>query len=249
MTDFSSYPFYYIIGTMKDTTEYLDIEAATSASTNNLLAELSELAAPSEAPTPTTVPTTAPSNHYSTGVTSSVEERALQLLGSGVQAEAVAGALGVVPSRITQLLSNKVFAASVAELRYEALQSHNKRDCRYDSLEDRLIGKLENSLPLLMKPESILKAISTINAAKRRGQSAPSQITNQQTIVNLILPAAIVSKFTTNLDNQVIKAGEQDLLTMPSGNLLKQVEAAQEVAANIAAQTPKLEQKANDITE
>lgn len=160
------------------------------------------------------------------GVTSGVEERALKLLGSGVQAEAVANALGVTPSRIAQLLSEKHFAAKVAELRYDNLQSHNRRDASYDSLEDMLLLKLEKALPLMTKPESILKGISIVNGAKRRGQSAPAQVTNQQNIVNLILPAVITEKFAINIDNQVTKAGDQDLLTMASGNLLKQVEEA-----------------------
>lgn len=167
-----------------------------------------------------------PSSHYSTGTSTSIEDRALKLLGSGVQAEAVAGALGVTPARISQLLAEDAFSKQVASLRYESLQKHNKRDNKYDSLEDNLLEKLKKSLPLLVKPESILKAIATVNGAKRRGQSAPAQVTNQQNIVNIILPNVIVEKFVTNGDNQVIRAGEQDLVTMQSGNLLKQVEDA-----------------------
>jgi len=163
----------------------------------------------------------------SCGQTSSTEDRAMQLLGSGVQAEQVASALGVTPSRIAQLLSQKHFAAKVAELRYASLQQHNIRDGRYDALEDRLLVKLDKSLPLLMKPESILKAISIVNNAKRRGQSAPEQVTNQKNIVNLILPTIIAEKFSIDINNQVTRAGEQELHTMASGNLLKQVEEAE----------------------
>ncbi len=179
-----------------------------------------------------------PSSHYSPGQTSSTEEKALHLLGSGVSAEQVASALGVTPSRIAQLLAEESFAVKVAALRYESLQKHNKRDGAYDSLEDKLLEKLERSLPLLIKPESILKAIAIVNGAKRRGQSAPQQVTNTQNVVQLVMPQVIVQKFTTNLDNQVVKAGKQELLTMPSGNLLKQVEeaATSRLEANAEAQ-------------
>jgi len=179
------------------------------------------------------VAVSAPSNHHSPGQTSSTEEKALHLLGSGVGAEQVAAALGVTPSRIAQLLAEESFAVKVASLRYESLQKHNKRDGAYDSLEDKLLAKLERQLPLLIKPESILKAIQIVNGAKRRGQSAPQQASTTQNVVQLIMPQVIVQKFTTNLDNQVIKAGEQELLTMPSGNLLKQVEEAE--VARVAA--------------
>jgi len=174
-----------------------------------------------------TLEVSAPSNTYSTGVTSPVEDKALSLLGSGVSSEATATALGVTPGRISQLLSNKEFAAQVAELRYESLQAHNVRDGKYDSLEDKLLVKLERSLPLMVRPETIMKAIATVNGAKRRGQSAPEQVTNSKNIVNLILPTQIAQKFVTNITNQVTRAGEQELLTMSSGNLLRQVEEKQ----------------------
>jgi len=167
------------------------------------------------------------SNTYSPGVTSGVEERALSLLGSGVPAVSVASALGVTEGRISQLLSNKIFLEQVATLRFKSLQEHNVRDGKYDTLEDRLLIKLEKSLPLLMRPESILKAINIVNGAKRRGQSAPQQVVNNNNIVNLTVPVIIAEKFTTNINNQVTKAGEQELLTMGSGNLLKQVEDAE----------------------
>ena len=171
-----------------------------------------------------------PTSTHAPGVTSSIKERALALLGSGVHAESVAAALGVTPARISQLLAEDAFSAKVAQLRYENLQAHNKRDGSYDDLEDKLLSKLKSSLPLMVKPDTILKAINVVNGAKRRGQSTPQQVTNQQNIVNLILPTGIAEKFSVqiNTQNQVIRAGKQELLTMPSGNLLKQVEEATE---------------------
>lgn len=187
--------------------------------------------------------TSLPSNHYSPGVTSGLEEKAMNLLGSGIAAESVASALGVTPGRIAQLLSKDAFSEEVARLRYASLQSHNVRDGKYDSLEDRLLGKLEKSLPLMMKPETILNALTRVNAAKRRGQSTPEQVVNQQNIINLTLPTVIADKFSLDINNQVVKAGEQELLTMPSGNLLKQVEDAQN--AQEANGTAILEDKSN----
>ena len=186
-----------------------------------------------------------PSTHYSPGVTSAVEEKALALLGAGVVAESVASALGVTPSRIAQMLAEDHFSQKVAALRYENLQKHNVRDGAYDALEDKLLTKLEASLPLLVRPESILKAISTVNGAKRRGQSAPQQVTNQQNVVNLILPSVVAEKFSVNVNNQVTKAGEQELLTMPSGNLLKQVEEAQALLEDNSRDTDTIESESD----
>lgn len=177
------------------------------------------------------VPDEEVSNHYSPGTSSGIEERALALLGSGINSEQVAAALGVTPSRIAQLLGDETFSHKVATIRYEFLQQHNTRDAKYDSLEDRLLAKLDESVPLMFKPETIMKALQVANAAKRRGQNAPTSVTNTQNIVNLVLPVAIAQRFSLNVDNQVIKAGDQELLTMPSSRLLKQVEASRELKA------------------
>jgi len=156
-----------------------------------------------------------------------IEDRVLNLLGQGIPAETVASALGVSPGRISQLLSDDIFSQKVVELRYSSLQKHNARDEKYDSLEDRLLERLEKTLPLMMKPETILKAIATINGAKRRGQSTPESITNKTTVVNLILPTKITQKFSVNENNQVIKAGNLDLTTIQSGDLRAQIERKQ----------------------
>lgn len=150
---------------------------------------------------------------------SSIEERALALLGSGVRQEEVAAALGVTSGRISQLLSDSVFAEEVAKLRYDAVKSHSVRDAKYDTIEDRLLDKLEKSIPLLIKPVDILKAISTINGAKRRGLDSTAAAPAVSNIVNLILPNQIVEKFSVNIDNQVIKAGDQELQTLSSHKL------------------------------
>lgn len=157
------------------------------------------------------------------------EQRALKLLGNGCGPEQVASAVGVSVSRISQLLSDPEFAAAVAELRFEALQKHNEIDASYDDMERKMLATLKDVAPLIMRPIEILKALSVLNAAKRRGQSAPESITNQNTIVNLTMPTTIVQRFSMNINNQVISAGEQTLETIQGSSLLK---AAKQKAFN-----------------
>lgn len=155
---------------------------------------------------------------------STVEDKALALLGTGVSSEQVASALGVSASRISQLLSGEDFSSKVTNLRYAALSAHSDRDREYDEVEDSLLGKLKDSLPLMFKPSDILRAIAVINGAKRRGVTTTG-VTESQNIVNLVLPTVIAQKFTVNINNQVTKAGEQELLTLESSSLLKEIEA------------------------
>lgn len=154
------------------------------------------------------------------GKYTATEERALKLLGSGLGVKETAIATGVSESRISQLLSQEDFKERVTELRYENLNKHNERDSSYDALEDRLLKKFEKNIDLLYKPQELLRAITVINAAKRRGSSAPESITNQHTHVTLNMPNALIEKFTVNINNQVIQAGMQTLETIQAPALL-----------------------------
>lgn len=163
------------------------------------------------------------------------EERALNLLGTGVIPEQVAAAVGLTPSRISQLLSQEDFAAAVAELRFQNLSKHNERDAAYDALEDELIERMKDCLPLMVRPHEILKAIQVINSAKRRGASTQNNITEQQTVIQLILPTQILTQFQLNPQNQVVQAGDQPLVTIQSGTLLTKMKEKQNVQSRTAA--------------
>lgn len=150
----------------------------------------------------------------------STEERVLALLGQGISPEIAASAVGISPSRISQLVSDPIFAAKVAELRFSALLKHTKTDEVYDDMEYQLQERLKNLIPFMHKPMEILKAIQIINGAKRRGLSAPEQIHQQRTVVTLNMPVKLVQQYTTNIQvnstNQVVKAGDQELITASS---------------------------------
>lgn len=173
------------------------------------------------------------------------ESRALALLGNGIGPEQVAQAVGLTASRISQLLSDEQFAAQVAELRFEALSKHNERDSAYDSLEDELIEKMRDCLPLMVRPHEVLRAIQVINAAKRRGSSAPSSITEQHTIINLIMPTSILSEFSINANNQVVQAGDQPLVTIQSGTLLNKIKGSQNVLSGNSKEFEKSKSRHN----
>jgi len=160
-----------------------------------------------------------------TSTTTSTEDRAISLLGQGVAPEMVASAVGVTASRISQLISDPEISAKVAELRFKNLSAHNERDLKYDKMEDMLLEKLADMIPFMIKPFEVLKAIAIINGAKRRGASAPETIQGQRTVIPLIMPVQIIQNFSAeralelNSNNQVIRAGNQDLVTVQSGSM------------------------------
>lgn len=147
----------------------------------------------------------------------------LEMLGAGLSPEIVATAAGVTPAYISQLLSEEDFATAVTTLRFSNLQAATARDRKYDELEDMLIEKLRDVLPMMYKPHEILHALRIINNATRRGAAAPENMVINQTVVNLNMPAPILQRFIKDTNNQVIEAGTQSLVTMPSGQLLNAV--------------------------
>lgn len=150
---------------------------------------------------------------------SMLDTRALKLLGSGLTAVVVASAVGTNESYISQLVSVPEFAAEVAKLRSINTQKYIDLDGKYDSVEEKLVKKLEDLLPLMMRPMEILRAIQVINGAKRKtntvlGEGGNNNIGAQ--VVQLTLPSVIVQKFTVNISNQVVTAGSQTLVTANS---------------------------------
>lgn len=152
-------------------------------------------------------------------VLSNTEKRALDLLGRGILPTQVAAAIGVTDSAISQMLAKPEFAELVASLRYKNLLKHSERDVKADEIEDSLLKKLHGMIPFMMRPAEVVRAYQVVNGAKRRGASAPEQITAQQEVVQLIMPVSITNQFTVNSANQVISAGQQPLITVQSGTM------------------------------
>lgn len=155
-------------------------------------------------------------------------EKAINLLGMGIPGVQVAAALGVSESLVSQLATTEENAARIAELKVKNLSSNTLRDSKLDALEDKLIEKLENSLSMVYKPGDILRMFQVINTAKRRGINSheiPSQPTN---VVKITIPTVIQQKIVTNIHNQVVQAGSQELVTMQSKTLMDRYEREQD---------------------
>jgi hypothetical protein len=157
---------------------------------------------------------------------SQTESRALTLLGQGLSVSVVANALGVTDSAISQLLSQPEFAAEVKNRKFAALARHNTIDENYDKMETALQKKLHEAIPMMFKPREILHAIQIVNNAKRRGMPTQDAQHEQGKVVPLIIPTIISQRFVTNINQQVIQAGHQDLTTIQSSQISRLLEGA-----------------------
>ncbi len=160
-------------------------------------------------------------------------ERIKELLGVGLPNNVVASAVGVTDSYISQLLADPEFAAEVTQLKLINLTETAARDKKYNSLEDKLLEKLENVLPYLVKPMEVLAAIKTINSAVRR--AAPSELAGQANVqvVQLQLPdnSAFAARFVINKESQVVEIAGRSLATMPAKGVVAKLQEAKKNAA------------------
>jgi predicted transcriptional regulator len=131
------------------------------------------------------------------------------LLKYNMKRKDIAAELGLTPSAVTQS------AQRLPPQDTELTPIHQRLDEAYDEVEGKLLEQLKRTMPLLMRPMEISRVLQTVNAAKRRGgplkatQAAP-------TVLQLNLPIAIQNRFVLNSLNQVVSAGAQDLVTIPS---------------------------------
>lgn len=153
----------------------------------------------------------------------STEDRALELLAAGIEQVHVAAALGVTEGRISQIISNPMFAERLVELKFDQLKKHNETDNEYDSLEKAILQTLKRTIGMVMDPMKLAAILTRINNAKRRGSSAPDSLVRQRATVRLNISSQVIGRFAVNGANQVVQASigdqTQDLVTIQSGGV------------------------------
>lgn len=151
-----------------------------------------------------------------------MKDRILSLLGNGFSPAITASAVGCSESYVSQLLSDEQFSAAVSELRFNNLQAANARDTKIDAIEDELLKKLKEAIPLMMRPMEITKAAAVVNAMKRRGSSAPEQVHIHNQVIALQLPSFAKTQFQFSSTRELVEVAGRALITMPSAQLLQE---------------------------
>lgn len=150
-------------------------------------------------------------------------EKARELLGAGLSNVVVASALGVSESLVSQWLSDDLFASEVQKLKLTNLTEATSRDRKWNTLEDRLLEKLEDLLPMLVNPMAVVNALKAVNSAVRRGAPKEQSATAQSTHVHLHMPALLAAKFVVNPVNQVVEVDGRSVATMPANAVVAEM--------------------------
>lgn len=147
------------------------------------------------------------------------ESRALELLGAGFTQAQTASAIGVEESRISQLMAREDFRAAVSEKKYAALNKHNKMDEDLDRIESKLTARLEKVLPLMLKPEQVMKGLQIVNAAKRRGAGVSQNVAPNLTVIALTIPQRAITQFAKTAENTIVEIDGTSLLPLQSSKM------------------------------
>lgn len=148
-----------------------------------------------------------------------VQTQMLELLGAGVPAVQVASACGVSESYVSQCLADEEFSKRVTLKKSERAGQYIKHDNNIDSLEDKVLQKLERLLPLVTKPMDAARIFQTLNNAKRKSDPTSGQASSPNVIVSVELPEAAAVHFKMTAQNQVIEVEGRSMVPMPAGQV------------------------------
>jgi hypothetical protein len=169
-------------------------------------------------------------------------ERIKAMLGAGLEASVIARAVGCEPSYITQLMDDENFRDEVQTARVLNLTDATARDKRLTRLEDAAIGRLEATLPMVMKPMEAAKILQIVNNTKRRGaEIAGGNAAGGAPVVQLMLPQAARVSFTFNSSNQIVDVEGRSMAPLPTTRLVQM--AAQRRAIIEAEPAQQLDQR------
>jgi hypothetical protein len=118
-------------------------------------------------------------------------------------------------------LGESEFALEVSQLRLLNLENATERDGKYDTLEDKMLGRLEELEPYMTKPREVLGALQVLNRAVRRGVKPEQAPQVKQDVVVLQMPVVIQNKFVVNELNQVVAVGSKEVTERVGSNVLQ----------------------------
>lgn len=182
---------------------------------------------------------------------STLKEDAAQLLVRGVSETDTAKQLGVTTSYISQIKQDSEFQSIYNKLvtanKITKLPLYTQIDNNYDFLEARLAETFAQNSDIILaaiiqKPETMLKAMTTLNSLKRRGQGETTEVPD--TVV-LMLPEFMTStcipEVKHNSNNEVIEVDGRVLVTRESGAMQQQLQAEAKLLDIKPVTMPKLQ--------
>lgn len=149
------------------------------------------------------------------------KEKAKNLLSGGVEYSLAAKILGCDVSYLSHLMQDPVFAAEVTARQVAVSGDQVQITQKVTALQLKALEKMEMLLPFESDLAEIRNCFKVLNAAVLRSPDVNPDAGKDQQVVPLRLPTVINLNFKVDINNEVIQAGDQVLVTMPSQDVLK----------------------------
>lgn len=178
--------------------------------------------------------------------------RIQKLLGCGLPTTVVASTVGCDPSYVSQLLEDDEFKSGVLLARAQQTEELVTRDKNWNAVEDLALEKALQMLPLVSRPNDLIRIATFANAAKRRAGEYTGMHESQAAVVNITLPAGASVHFQMNANSQVVEVDGRSMASLPTKHLterLKERREAREAAGIVDVSVPKLQEKQAVLTE
>lgn len=134
-------------------------------------------------------------------------------LSQGVPQEAVARALGIDPSYVSQLMAEEEFATEVQEARMVAAARDSGVDHKIRQGEEAALDRVLAKLPMAGMKDALL-VFKVLNAAKLRKDSMiPQAVQSTGTVVEIYLPGAMVPQYVQNKKSEIIEVNGKTMVS------------------------------------
>jgi hypothetical protein len=149
----------------------------------------------------------------------STKEQIISLLSQGIPATAVAAALGVTDSYVSQLKSDPELAALITSTDAAKIEKDAVFDNTLERAEMLALEKIEKNLPFANMGQA-MAAFRILNGARKRADAfAAIQDQSTNITVNLTLPAAAAAKYVVNNSNEIVEVEGQTMITATAKSL------------------------------
>lgn len=149
------------------------------------------------------------------------KEKAKNLLSGGVEYSLAAKILGCDVSYLSHLMQDAEFAAEVTARQVAVAGDQVQITQKITKLQLKALEKMEMLLPYESDLAEIRNCFKVLNAATLRTPDVDPDAGKDQQVVALRLPTVVNLNFKVDINNEVIQAGDQVLVTMPSQQVLK----------------------------
>lgn len=154
-----------------------------------------------------------------------MKDQVIEMLSSGIGAAAVASALGLTDSAISQILSEEGIAEAVSEKRAARFHQFSSHDAAIHSAEEKALEKLGRAIDFAVRPGELARIFQILNSAKRvtTDQGLPQQAPS--TTVTIHIPEAARVEFTVTQEKQVVEIQGRSMAPLPASNVTQLLQA------------------------